>query len=127
MPSFKECVQSLLNLFPKKSEAEWIGKQALPQDIQTQYDVSNGDTIVAPFDGTACLFVDGGSATSIKNARLSSSSIYAAVYGTADDGMRYFRQWVPIVKGRNIGISYSGTGTATLRCNPTIGSGQITS
>lgn len=28
--SFKSTVQSLLDLFPKKSEAEWIGSQCLP-------------------------------------------------------------------------------------------------
>ena len=125
--SFKSAVQSLLDLFVKKSETEWVGNQAMPQFEQTQYDVSNGSTIVAPFDGTACLFIDGESATSITNGRLTSANIYAAVYSTEDNGMRYFRQWIPIVKGRNIGVSYSGTGTATLRCNPTIGSGQVTS
>ena len=134
--SIKSLVQSLLDLFVKKTElgdylqesdSEWIGNQALPQLQQTQYDVTSDSAIVAPFDGTACLYIDGSSATAIKNARIASSNIYAAVYSTGDDGMRYFRQWVPIVKGRNIGVSYSGTGTATLRCNPTIGSGQVTS
>ena len=134
--SFKSSLQSLLNLFAKKTDlngyvqttsTEWIANQALPQATQTEYSVSSGDTITAPFDGTACLFVDGSTDTAVKNARISSRNIYSTSYSSNNIGMRFARIWVQIVKGAAIGVSFEGGSTATLRCNPTIGSGQVTS
>lgn len=54
MPSFKECFQSLLDLFVKKSEKEWIGNQAMPggQRINIQLPTETATTgWVAPQDG----------------------------------------------------------------------------
>lgn len=57
--SFKSLVQSLLDLFVKKSETEWIGNQALPSSsAYVEQNVSNNQTITAPYDGYATLFVD---------------------------------------------------------------------
>ena len=123
--SFKSLFQTLIDTITaklvEKSETEWIGHQSLPQATQTEYEVSSGDSITAPFDGTACLFVDGSTDTAVKNARISSRNIYSTSYSSNNLGMRYARLWVPIVKGAAIGVSFEG-GSATLRCNPTIGS-----
>lgn len=129
--SFKSLLQTLIDTLTaklvEKSETDWIAHQSIPQTDYVEYSVSDSESITAPFDGVACLFVDGGSANAIKFGRVSSRSVYAAVYGSNTNGMQYVRQWVPIAKGSPIGVSFSGSTSATLRCNPTIGSGSVTS
>lgn len=135
MATLKSLLESLLSIYTRKTElsselsnyvlkadTEWIGHQSLPQATQTEYKVSNGDSVTAPFDGTACLLVDGATDTAIKNARISSRNIYSTSYSSNNIGMRYVRIWVPIVKGAAVGVSFDGGTSATLRCNPTIGS-----
>ena len=128
--SFKSLLQTLIDTITaklvEKSETEWIAHQSLPQTTYTEYEVSSDDSITAPFDGTACLLVDGATDTAIKNARISSRNIYSTSYSSNNIGMRYARLWVPIVKGSAIGVNFEG-GSATLRCIPTIGSGAVTS
>lgn len=119
-------IETLLGLCVQKTEAEWIAHQGIPQTGYVEYDVTSGSSTAAPFDGVACLFVDGAS-QNVKNGRISSRSVYASVYASGDLSMRYFRQWVPICKGSPIGVQFEGGSTAVLRCIPTIGSGDVIS
>lgn len=112
---FKRLYQSLLSLFVKRAESEWIGAQALPKASGYQeYEVSDEQTINAPFDGYAVLFADSVNKYAIRYTRVSCQNVYSSAYATGKDmaqGMQYTRTWIPISKGTPVSVIYGANDT----------------
>ncbi len=89
MPSLKDYIQSLLDLFVKKADTAFIAKQSLPKSPeyskQSEVGKNTYESFVSPVDGFACFYIAGYSnnnPTMRGRVNVNGNAISMSTYGT---------------------------------------------